>query len=200
MPRYYFTIKLLPEKANLALLTGRCISILHGYICRHGITGIGVSFPAWSDESIGNIIAFVYSESDVLNRLRLQGYFKDMQECGFFEVSKVELVPEGCAEVRFKRNQGIAKMFVGEARRRLKRLEKRALARGEIFNPSKSVTPREFEVFHRVAMSSVGSKQDYLLHIQKHVVDKQMEPMFSSYGFATNERLNGTVPELSHMV
>jgi CRISPR-associated endonuclease Csy4 len=130
MKRYYFMVRFLPEQANLALLMGRCISIMHGFICKHKIEGLGVSFPAWSDVSIGNIIAFVHTDIGVLNELRLQGYFQDMQECGFFKVGNVEAVPDDCVEVRFKRNQNIAKIFVGETRRRLKRLEKRALARG----------------------------------------------------------------------
>ncbi|MCZ4339771.1 type I-F CRISPR-associated endoribonuclease Cas6/Csy4 [Shewanella colwelliana] len=200
MKRYYFMVRFLPEQANLALLTGRCISIMHGFICKREIQGLGVSFPAWSDATVGNMIAFVHTDKGVLNELRLQGYFRDMQECGFFSVGNVEAVPDGCAEVRFKRNQNIAKIFVGEARRRLKRLEKRALARGEVFNPNKNTEPREREAFHRIAMSSGTSKQDYLLHIQRTMVRERLEPMFNSYGFATNKQLNGTVPNLAYLV
>jgi CRISPR-associated endonuclease Csy4 len=200
MKRYYFMVRFLPEQANLALLMGRCISIMHGFICKHKIEGLGVSFPAWSDVSIGNIIAFVHTDIGVLNELRLQGYFQDMQECGFFKVGNVEAVPDDCVEVRFKRNQNIAKIFVGETRRRLKRLEKRALARGEVFSPNRNGEPRELEAFHRIAMSSDRSQQDYLLHIQRAMVGKRLEPMFNSYGFATNKQLNGTVPNLAHLV
>ena len=200
MKRYYFMVQFLPEQVNLALLTGRCISIMHGFICKHEIEGLGVSFPAWSDASIGNVIAFVHSDMGALKELRQQSYFQDMQECGFFEVGDVVVVPGGCNEVRFKRNQNIAKIFVGETRRRLKRLEKRALARGEVFNPNKSLEPRDREAFHRIAMSSDTSRQDYLLHIQRCMADKRLEPMFNSYGFATNKLLNGTVPNLADLV
>ena len=200
MQRYYFMVRFLPKEANLALLTGRCISIMHGFICKHEIQGLGVSFPAWSDASIGNMIAFVHTDIGVLNELSQQGYFQDMQECGFFKVSDVDAVPDGCAEVRFKRNQNIAKIFVGETRRRLKRLEKRALARGEVFSPAKSNESRELEVFHRVAMSSGSTQKDYLLHIQRAMAGKRLEPMFNSYGFATNKLVNGTVPNLAHLV
>ena len=199
MKRYYFMVRFLPERANLALLTGRCISIMHCFIYKHEIEGLGVSFPFWSDVSIGNAIAFVHNNIAVLNELRLQGYFKDMQEYGFFRVSNVEAVPDDCVEVRFKRNQSIAKIFVGETRRRLKRLEKRALARGEVFDPNKSTEPKDREAFHRIAMSSDTSQQDYLLHIQREMVGKRFEPMFNSYGFATNSQLNGTVPDLSFL-
>ncbi len=200
MKRYYLMVRFLPEQANLALLTGRCISIMHDFICKRKIEGLGVSFPAWSDVSIGNMIAFVHTDIAVLNELRLQGYFQDMQEYGAFNIGDVEAVPDDCVEVRFKRNQNIAKIFVGETRRRLKRLKKRALARGEIFDPNKSTEPRDREAFHRIAMSSDTSQQDYLLHIQRSMVGKRLDPMFNSYGFATNKQLNGTVPNLVNLV
>ncbi|WP_076538348.1 type I-F CRISPR-associated endoribonuclease Cas6/Csy4 [Shewanella sp. UCD-KL21] len=197
MHRYYFMVRFLPEQANLALLMGRCISIMHGFICKHDIQGLGVSFPAWSDASIGNMIAFVHTDIAALNELKLQGYFQDMQECGVFKVDNVEAVPDDCVEVRFKRNQGIAKMFVGEARRRLKRLEKRALARGEVFNPNKNDEPRELDCFHCIAIGSTSTEQDFLLHVQKEIVQKYEEPEFNQYGLATNKLLRGTVPEFS---
>ncbi|GIU01804.1 type I-F CRISPR-associated endoribonuclease Cas6/Csy4 [Shewanella morhuae] len=196
MKRYYFMIRFLPKEANLELLTGRCISVLHGYVSKHDIEGLGVSFPAWSDTSIGNAVAFVHSDTAILNELKKQSYFPDMQECGFFEISQVEIVPNDCREVRFKRNQAIAKLFVGEARRRLKRLEKRAISRGEVFEPRKNSEVREVELFHCIAISSKRTEQDFLLHVQKEPVTEQGEPEFNQYGFATNEQLRGTVPEL----
>jgi CRISPR-associated endonuclease Csy4 len=200
MQRYYFMVRFVPKEANLALLTGRCISIMHGYTCKHEIQGLGVSFPAWLDASIGNVIAFIHTDANVLNALMQQSYFQDMKKCGFFEVGDVSTVPNDCGEVRFKRNQGIAKMFVGEARRRLKRLEQRALARGEPFEPKKNSEPREFDTFHRIAISSQSNNQDYILHIQKCIEDKQAKAVFNRYGFATNQELNGTVPDLSMLI
>ncbi|WP_028774762.1 type I-F CRISPR-associated endoribonuclease Cas6/Csy4 [Shewanella waksmanii] len=195
MKRYYFMVRFLPEQANLALLTGRCISVMHGFICKREIQGLGVSFPAWSDASIGNMIAFVHTDKGVLNELRLQGYFRDMQECGFFSVGNVETVPDDCAEVRFKRNQNIAKIFVGETRRRLKRLEKRAIARGEVFEPNKNGEQRELDRFHCIAIASTSTEQDFLLHVQKENVQQREAAEFSQYGLATNQLLRGTVPD-----
>jgi CRISPR-associated endonuclease Csy4 len=194
MTRYYFMVNFLPKEANLVLLTGRCISIMHSFICKYNIQGMGVSLPAWSDTSIGNVIAFIHSDEAVLNTLKEQIYFKDMQGYGFFKLSKVSIVPDDCGEIRFKRNQSIAKIFVGESRRRLKRLKKRALARGEVFNPQKLSISRDH--FHRIAMSS-STQEEYILHIQKEKVDCKTEPIFSSYGFSSNVKFNGTVPDLS---
>lgn len=197
MKRYYFMVRFLPEQANLALLTGRCISVMHGFICKREIQGLGVSFPAWSDASIGHVIAFVHEDKGVLNELKLQGYFQDMQECGFFSVGDVGAVPDDCNEVRFKRNQSIAKMFAGEARRRLKRLEKRAHARGESFTPSKCCEPRELDNFHCIAIESKSTGQGFLLHVQKEKVRRPEQAEFNQYGLATNQEQKGTVPEFN---
>ncbi|MBB1334700.1 MULTISPECIES: type I-F CRISPR-associated endoribonuclease Cas6/Csy4 [unclassified Pseudoalteromonas] len=200
MQRYYFIIHFLPKQANLALLTGRCISIMHGFILKHNIEGVGVTFPNWSDSSIGNVIAFAHTDMEILNSLKEQAYFVDMQDCGFFKLSQVLAVPEDCQEIRFIRNQAVAKIFTGESRRRLKRLQKRALARGEDFNPKKLAAPREVDIFHRVAMTSKSSQEGYILHIQKQNADCQAEPTFSNYGFASNEKFKGTVPDLSPFI
>ncbi|MGO3442297.1 MAG: type I-F CRISPR-associated endoribonuclease Cas6/Csy4 [Pseudoalteromonas distincta] len=200
MQRYYFIVQFLPKQANLALLTGRCISIMHGFILKHNIEGMGVTFPAWSDSSIGNVIAFVHKDMEILNSLKEQAYFVDMQDCGFFKISQILAVPESCKEIRFIRNQAVAKIFTGESRRRLKRLQKRALARGENFNPKKIEAPIEVDIFHRVAMTSKSSQEDYILHIQKQNADSQVEPDFSNYGFASNEKFKGTVPDLSLLI
>ncbi|NRD72162.1 type I-F CRISPR-associated endoribonuclease Cas6/Csy4 [Shewanella sp. VB17] len=199
MQRYFFMVRFVPKEANLSLLTGRCISIMHGYICKHNIQGLGVSFPAWSDASIGDVIAFVHTDPAVLNDLKQQGYFHDMQEYGYFQIGQVEQVPEDCGEVRFKRNQGIAKLFVSETRRRLKRLEKRAISRGEVFNPEKNSEPREVGIFHCVALGSKSTDQDFLLHVQKESIELRAEAEFNQYGLATNQLLGGTVPDLSNL-
>lgn len=200
MERFYFAVRFIPKDANLALLMGRCISVMHGFLCKRNINGLGVTFPAWTDSSIGNVIAFVHTEASILDELKQQHYFKDMAEFGVFSISSVAIVPLDCVEVRFKRNQGIAKMFVGETRRRLKRLEKRATARGEVFKPVKHNKEREFITFHCIAMGSATTSQDFLLHVQKERLTTQQKPEFNKYGLASNKIHIGSVPELSSIL
>lgn len=196
MSRYYFMIRFLPKEANFSLLCGRCISVMHGYVSKHDVQGLGVTFPAWSSSSIGHLIAFVHSDISILDKLKQQAYFREMQEYGVFEIGCVQLVPADCPEVRFRRNQRITKMFVGELKRRLKRAEKRAVARGEMYVPQHSIQAREFESFHSVTLSSRSSGQDFCLNIQKDSVSRPSESYFNSYGLATNQRVNGSVPDL----
>ncbi|MEI8654296.1 hypothetical protein P4S57_17185 [Pseudoalteromonas sp. Hal273] len=49
-------------------------------------------------------------------------------------------------------------------------------------------------------MTSKSSQEDYILHIQKQNADCQAEPDFSNYGFASNEKFKGTVPDLSPLI
>ena len=197
MSRYYFTVHFLPESANVNLLVGRCLFIMHGYICKKNIQGIGVSFPHWSDESIGNVIAFFYSDKATLNALSQQRFFNDMKECGFFSISSTRQVPSDCPEVRFKRNQTIKKILPGEKRRRLERLKKRALAQGREFKPEKLKIVREFDSFHQISVDSVSKSADVQLYIQKELGVEYCESSFNSYGLATNDKHLGTVPDIT---
>lgn len=200
MKRYFFMVTFIPKEANLALLMGRCVSIMHDYICKYAIQGMGVSLPTWSNDSIGNVIAFIHKDISILNKLSGNKYFQDMKEVGFFKLSDVSPVPDNCGEVRFIRNQKVAKKFVGETRRRLKRLKKRALDRGEEFNPVKSSFSRRFDIFHRIPASSKSSQQNYILHIQKEISVLRVAPEFNYYGFATNQKYRGSVPDLSRYI
>ncbi|MFT5760130.1 MAG: CRISPR-associated endonuclease Csy4 [Alteromonadaceae bacterium] len=197
MKRYFFAVRFLPESANVNLLIGRCLFIMHGYICKKNIQGIGVSFPHWNEESIGNVIAFFYSDKDALNVLSQQRFFNDMKECGFFSISSIEQVPDDCPEVRFKRNQTIKKIFPDEKRRRLERLKKRALAQGREFKPEKLKVAREFERFHQIPVNSVSKSVDVQLYIQREIGVKYCKSRFNSYGLATNDKHLGTVPDIA---
>ncbi|KKK57255.1 hypothetical protein LCGC14_3056330, partial [marine sediment metagenome] len=54
MKRYYFTITYLPKNCDVSLLAGRCIGILHGFMSSREISNIGVCFPKWNKQTIGD--------------------------------------------------------------------------------------------------------------------------------------------------
>ncbi|MBY6186779.1 type I-F CRISPR-associated endoribonuclease Cas6/Csy4 [Marinobacter hydrocarbonoclasticus] len=194
--RYFFAIRYVPMHVDAGLLAGRCISILHGFLCRHRVEGIGVSFPDWTEASLGNSIAFVSTDITLLEQLCQQSYFEMMVNDRLFERTGIQLVPKRCREVRFKRNQSIAKCFPGEKRRRLERAKRRAEARGEVFRPVTGNKERQLEPFHSVLIHSKSSGQQYLLHIQKELEPGELSDSFCRYGFATNLKHLGTHPEL----
>ncbi len=200
MKRYFFTVEFLLTDSDPELLSGRCISILHGFIKAHQLTGIGVCFPLWSKSTIGRMIGFVSTNREHLLSLRSQPYFENMSLGGFFALSEALPVPDGVREARFVRNQAIAKCFVGEKRRRLSRAKRRAEGRGEVFDPTQLSFERKLEHFHRAVMDSQSTGERFVLHIQKQQVEGDLSSEFNHYGLATNEGWRGTVPELTGVV
>lgn len=199
--RYFFAIHYVPAKADCGLLAGRCISTLHGFLLNHAVTQIGVAFPSWSNKSIGRTIAFVSEHCSLLTQFRERAYFQTMQSDGLFELSPVLEVPDDCAEVRFIRNQNIAKLFVGERKRRLARSKRRAEDRGELFVPQAPAVNQEIAPFHCAFIQSASNGQSYVLHIQKQRnIPTDRTNSYSNYGLSTNNLFHGSVPELSHIV
>ncbi|PTP67306.1 type I-F CRISPR-associated endoribonuclease Cas6/Csy4 [Vibrio splendidus] len=196
--RYYFCIRYTPVQADYELLAGRCISQMHLFMVnnRQAMNSIGVSFPDWNESSVGQIIAFVAEDKDMLIGLSFQPYFSLMINEGLFEVSSVCEVPDTAVEVRFVRNQTIGKSFLGSKKRRIKRSMVRAELSG--VEPSLPATNEErvIDSFHRIPISSGSSGEDYILFVQKESVGERVAGNFNSYGLATNQERKGTVPEL----
>ncbi len=200
MKRYFFTVEFLLMDSDPELLSGRCISILHGFLKAHHLTGIGVCFPRWSNSCIGRMIGFTSTNREHLLSLRTQPYFENMSLGDFFALSEVLPVPVDVGEVRFVRNQAVAKCFAGEKRRRLARTKRRAEERGGVFDPTQLSFERELEHFHRAVMDSQSTGERFVLHIQKQQVEGDLSFEFNRYGLATNEGWRGTVPELMSVV
>ncbi|MBA5684407.1 type I-F CRISPR-associated endoribonuclease Cas6/Csy4 [Photobacterium damselae subsp. damselae] len=199
--RYFVVIRYMITDVDVGLLSGRCIKVLHGFLSSKNNqihNGIGVAFPKWTRLSLGDEIAFVSTERCELEQLTEQYYFKMMESDNIFAISSIYNVPKGIPEVKFIRNQNIAKCFTGEKRRRLDRSRRRAIARGETFEPKNDFKQREIGLFHRIYMSSKSTNNRYLLHIQKEQTDLVRHD-FNSYGFATNKQYQGTVPDFSHV-
>lgn len=196
--RYYFCIRYTPVQADYELLAGRCISQMHLFMVnnRQVMNKIGVSFPDWSDVTVGQTIAFVADDKEVMVGLSFQPYFSLMVNEGLFEISSVCEVPDTAIEVRFTRNQTIGKSFLGSKKRRIKR----SMARAELLDAGTSlpVTNEEriVDSFHRIPISSGSSGEDYILFVQKEFVSERGAVNFNSYGLATNQERKGTVPEL----
>lgn len=197
MKRYYFTITYLPKNCDVILLAGRCIGILHGFMSSREISNIGVCFPKWNDQTIGEQISFVSTDRKQLTNLSQQSYFEMMAHDKLFYSSKILEVPTNQRDVMFVRNQSIAKAFVGEKQRRLKRAKKRAEARGEVYNPEYKFEEKAIGHFHSIPVSSKGNGNNFILHIQKIEKAEPINNQFNNYGFATNQTFQGMVPSLN---
>ncbi|MGL0930730.1 type I-F CRISPR-associated endoribonuclease Cas6/Csy4 [Vibrio vulnificus] len=196
--RYYFCIRYTPVQADYELLAGRCISQMHLFMVnnRQTINKIGVIFPDWSDVTVGQTIAFVAEDKEMMIGLSFQPYFSLMVKEGLFELSSICEVPENLGEVRFVRNQTINKSFLGSKKRRIKRSMVRAELSGAEQRLPVTNEDRAIDSFHRIPISSASSGEDYILFVQKEFVSERVAANFNSYGLATNQERKGTVPEL----
>jgi CRISPR-associated endonuclease Csy4 len=195
--RFYLAVKFVPERADYALLAGRCIAVLHGFMSTnaHLKNKVGVTFPEWSEHSIGSIIAFVAESQNDLIGLSYQPYLSSMKADGIFKLSEVLPVPENLPEVRFVRNQTIGKIFVANKKRRIQRTIVRREMRGDESLPV-AEEDREFDLFQRIPIESKKSGQEFILHIQRQLVNEATPEGFNSYGLSTNSDWQGTVPDL----
>lgn len=199
MLRYFFSIRYLISQTNPSFFSGRCISILHGFMRCHEEDSIGVCFPQWSEASLGLSIAFVCHNRELLVDLACQRFFKTMEQEGFINTTSILLVPDDVNEIRFVRNQHIAKSFPGEIKRRLERGKRRARMRGEEFKPGSMPLEREVNRCHLIPLDSKSSQQRYPLFIHREEAN-EVEVGYNSYGLASAGRHAGTVPDLSSVI
>lgn len=199
--RYYFSIRYIPEHADNELLAGRCISNVHGFLSHERNTqfknSVGICFPLWNEQTVGNVITFVSTNESILTGLSYQPYFSTMMNENLFEISDIKVVPEYVEEARFVFNKTIQKIFNGSKKRRIKRAMKRAEEFGHTFTPI-SVEEREFKLFHEILISSQSSGHEFVLHIQRqYPVQAEIGQGFNGYGFSSNQLWQGTVPLIS---
>lgn len=200
MTRYYFVVEFLPKEAAATLLVGRCIKVLHGFLISNDIHCIGITFPLWEQKTIGKCMAFVSDNKIALQFLTSQQYFKVMVGEGVFNISDIEIVPNSCKEIRFKRNQRISKHSVNGKRRRVERTMRRAQTRGENYSSQIIDVVKPIGLFHSVSMSSRTNHQPFILNIQKEDIVEQSSSTFNNYGLATCGEHRGTVPDLTDVI
>lgn len=78
--RYYFLIRYANANADYGLLAGRCISQMHLFMVNHhqAMNRVGVSFPDWNESSVGQTIACVSEDKEMMIGLSFQPYFSLM--------------------------------------------------------------------------------------------------------------------------
>ncbi len=196
MKRFYFIISFLGDDINESFLVGRCLKILHGFYYRQEIKDIGVSFPEWSNGSIGKRIAFVSSNASSLKFLATQKYFIEMVQLDYFAMSEIGwCLLDSSNSAIFSRNQKGDSYTASGQRRNLSRLIKRAEKRGEIYKPKTNACGASIIPFcHKIPISSNENKNDYTINIEKKGFSEANENTFNSYGLSSNTKSINPVP------
>lgn len=198
MKRFYFCIRYLPERVNCEFLAGKCIRILHAFQSRFELRCIGISFPEWSDSSIGKTVAFVSESERFLTMLRAQNYFTRMVEEEYFVRSDVLLVPSelNVPEVIFYRERRLEKETTAAKLREFKRLQRRALNRKVEYKPQQKITVQtDIQLVHQIPCGS-SSGHTFNLIIGRLFVPSACCSTFSSYGLGNRSDVSGTVPAI----
>ena len=191
MKLYYIKISFMPKQCDYALLVGRCIKVLHGFLLRNQIKNIGVAFPCWSKSSIGNQICFMSNDPQRIEDLINQNYFKKMCDLELFKIDSICELTEYTDNVVYVRNQAIDKRTPYAKARILRRAKRRAEARGEKFAPT-NTTRDDLDFFHQVPMDSQESGNSYMLNIQRIIAaepDVSGNYEFCSYGLSTQKKI-----------
>ncbi len=196
MDWYYKTITFLPEYRNNEAIAAKCLKELHSFNYEYKTRSIGISFPLWNQDTVGQKITFVSTNKMELDFLLSRTYFTQMTKLGYFSISTAQIVPDDCSYVLFKRRQSIDKATPAGHARELKRLERRALERGEIFDPanySKNTT-HEFHNYHSLKEDS-SSGNGFRLNIQMEQSEDTINTgKFSSYGLGNTDNSSQVVP------
>ncbi len=195
--RSYIYIRYLSPQSDAELLAGRCLRVLHSYLMQHPKVSIGVSFPGWSQKTVGLGVTFISSDASCLVQLAKQPYFTRMVDLGLFHISDVSEVPEHCREVQFIRNQRIAKQSPRALATKLRRLERRAIARGDrYFLPASEKSQHQMVGhYHVIPMtSSVSPEHPYALFVQCISVLGMEGGTFNNYGLGSPQAHMASVP------
>ncbi|MBF4285030.1 type I-F CRISPR-associated endoribonuclease Cas6/Csy4, partial [Vibrio anguillarum] len=128
---YNKTITFLPERCDNEVLAAKCLSTLHAFNYKYDTRSIGISFPGWCEDTVGKKPTFISTSKVELDLLLKHQYFIQMRKLSYFDISATAQIPDGCEYVSFVRNQSIDKSSAAGQTRKLRRLEKRATARGE---------------------------------------------------------------------
>lgn len=186
---YYLDIKL----TDLSKFTAMDIKKIYQHF--HTIVGksegcIAVSFPEWSDQSIGGVIRFLGSE-DQLQFISRSAWLNQNIERGLLDVSRIKKVPESATTYyRFYRNRSIEKQtpaFFERIKRRYVRKNKEYLFNKPQLEESTMACVRT--IAHGIAVDSNSTEQKgFVLFIMREQVerpfDMQNNLKFSSYGLA----------------
>lgn len=196
MELYYRTITFLPEYRNNEAIAAKCLKELHSFNYEYKTRSIGVSFPLWNQETVGQKITFVSTNKMELDFLLSRRYFTQMIKLGYFSISFVQIVPDDCSYALFRRKQSIDKATPAGQARELKRLERRALERGEVFDPASysKNTIHAFQSYHSLEEDS-SSGNRFRLNIQmENLEDTISTGRFSSYGLGNTDNSLQVVP------
>ena len=203
----HLLFKIIPEDADSKFLLSYILQEAHPVIARYGDNKIGTLFPGWRLEDPGRSIAF-YGEISVLKKIIEREYFRAMLENERLESKLLEIDSASANKAMFLKNQKITGSMPNAQQRKVKRIIRRQIERGEISNPAEyqpridqqqTAIPDTF--FHLFFPDSMSTGQNMPLCIQMIPIEENEElegsQTFDHYGFSTLQEHRASVPLIS---
>ena len=197
-------LKIIPEEADPQFLLSYILQEAHPVIARYGNNQIGTLFPEWNVDDPGSSIAF-YGDSTVLNKIMEREHLRDMLDGEILELKILEVDPENAQKAIFLKNQKITSSSPKGQQRKVKRIIRRQIERGEI-KSAQEYCPREDQqqtiipdtFYHLFFPDSISTGQNMPLCIQMIPVDENVQlkgnKTFDHYGFSTLSEHRAFVP------
>ena len=193
---YSLNFKVILENASPHFVLGYILQEAHQVIERYGNNEISTVFPDWNISSPGLLVSFIGKYS-VLEKILKKPYFQDMIDMHLLAYSLENIAIDGLQKIRFVKNQKITGQTPKAIQRKVKRIIKRQIERGEIKHPWE-YKPREDQqikksldiFFHIIYLQSTSTDQIMPLCIQAEYIYNFTDTEtvlinFDSYGLST---------------
>lgn len=188
--QYYEEIRLLPgEEISLAFLWTKVFTQVHvafaSYKNQHGTMPFAVSFPAYTEDGLGNKLRIFASDEAEMEALALKQYLARLTD--YIQLLPIRRIPrariKGYAVFGRCQPDGSAER---KARRYTKRHENVSYEEALGFFQKK----KAMEHLPYIQLKSLSSGERFSLFIQKKEVSEEQAGVYGSYGLS----VSGTVP------
>lgn len=189
--KYYQEIRLLPDaETSLYFLWSKVFAQVHLALATASAEGdgsqIGISFPGYSEKSLGNTLRIIAPEKEMLEALALESQCSRLAD--YVHLTSCRPIPERRIQgysiySRYQPDEPVAR----KARRYVKRHADVSYEEAVALLQQR----KETYTLPYIMMKSYSSKQHFHLFIQKKSVEKEQDGKFNSYGLSAT----ASVPE-----
>lgn len=202
----HLLFKIIPSDAEPQFLLSYILQEAHPVIARYGNNQIGTQLPEWIIDEPGRSIAFS-GDNAVLKKIVELEYFQHLLDGQVLDAGFIDVDQGSCQRAMFMKNQKITSNTLKGVQRKIRRIIRRQIERGEIQHAReyRPRTDQQQEVpntfFHLFYPDSKSTEQNMPLCIQMLPVTEGDElrgnETFDHYGFSTLSEHRGSVPLIS---
>lgn len=198
MIEHYVEFSARPFADDLHFIINKLFNRLHGIISKEKLN-LGLAFPRMTSRSPGNSIR-IFGKLEELKATRENPGIQNLSNRGFIDMSGIERVPTNAEPVVYVRIRSPEKLTATGVDRKIKRLKRRAMERGEdwvsnihdrVFQKLKKKENRISEIPYVLIERGGNSIPIFFKRIPIMGIKPNSNPKFNDYGFGNDS--NGSV-------